>query len=339
MNIRAVAEKAGVSITTVSRVLNHPEAVSKKTREHIVSVMKELNYTPNWFARNIQSSRTNVVGLILPDILDPASMETAKGVEDVAHQKGCNLMLCHSEFHPGKEREYVNTLLERKADGILLASSLLKCSELKELYNQHVPYVLLGKGSCERSQNMVYTDIAHAAFEGTGHLLKLGRKRIGLILSENPKVESEEKLEGYKRALESAGLPFSKELIAKGKNSIEGGFAAAGKLLDKGNPDGIFASTDQMAFGVMEKLKQLGKAIPEDVSLIGFDDLETGAVVEPKLTTITKPTYRMGLVAARLLFDMIEEGFDAADGQEILLQSKLKIRKSCGNKDRVREIW
>ena len=159
-------------------------------------------------------------------------------------------------------------------------------------------------------------------------------------MSEHPKVEEREKLEGYKCALAEAGISFCREMVSVGEQTMEGGYVAMGKLLQGGcPPDAVFASTDQMALGVMEKLKQMGISVPNDIAVVGCDDLEFGAVMEPGLTTITRPMYRMGLMAARLLFDNLEEEPPQREGQKIILQAKLKIRKSCGNKERIREIW
>ena len=174
MNIKAVAEKAGVSITTVSRVLNHPDSVSEKTREQVVSVMRAMNYTPNWFARNIQSGKTDVIGLILPDILDQANMEMAKGVEDVAHQKNCEIMLCDTEYDAKKEWEYIEKLQGRQADGFILTSSMLSKKQFKMLKDKKRPYVLVGKCDNAENENIVFTDYENASTEAVSYLISMG---------------------------------------------------------------------------------------------------------------------------------------------------------------------
>jgi len=340
LNIKAVAEQAGVSVTTVSRVLNHPESVSEKTRQQVLCVMEKMNYTPNWFARNIQSDKTDVIGLILPDIQDSANMEMAKGVEDVAHQKNCDIMLFDTEYDAQKEWEYIEKLQGRQADGLILTSSLLSKQQFGMLKEKHTQYVLVGKTENADNDNIVYTDYESASQEATGYLINMGHERIAVLMGENPEMENNEKLKGYKNALAEAGIEYSSGLTATGRNNIEGGFAATGKLLDeKKGMTAIFATSDAMAFGAIEKLKQMGLKVPEDVALIGYDDLKVGAVVEPKLTTVTRPMYRMGLIAARMLFDIIEDPEEYEEPQQVVLKSKLKIRKSCGNKDRLIEIW
>lgn len=340
MNIKTIAKIAGVSVTTASRVLNHPKKVSPETRDHVLSVMKELNYTPNWFARNIQSSRTNMIGLIVPNFSDPGIMEIVKGVEDVAHQKGSNVLVCNTEYDKEKELEYVQTLMEKKVDGIVLISTTLGEKNLLSIKETGMAYVLIGKNEDYTNHNLVYTNYKESVKDAILYLLKIGRKNIAFVIGDNPKTEMKLKLDGYKAALNESSIDFNENMISYGENSIEGGYLAAGSLLNTNNTvDGIFVSSDVMAFGVLELLKQREIDVPDKIALIGYGDLQTGAIIDPKLTTISKPKYRMGLTGTRLLFDIIEGDADMDDNNEIMIQSKLKIRKSCGNKDRLKEIW
>lgn len=338
MNIKFVAQKAGVSVTTVSRVLNHPESVSKDTRESILAVMEEINYVPNWFARNIQTNKTNMIGLLLPDVLDPANMEIAKGVEEIAHQKNYNIMLCNTEYNAEKEIGYINKLAERKIDGFIITSTFLKKKAIKSLDKQNIPFVFVGKTKETEGENLVYTNEREASEEAVEYLITSGRKNIAIILPDTSSYDNAEKLDGYKNAMKKSGLLTEAAFIEKSVNNIEGGFIAAGKLLSKNiKPDAVFATSDMMAFGAIERFKQAGVRVPEDIAVIGYGDVKVGAVMEPKLTTVSKPAYRMGLIATRLLFDIFED--ESAPVQQIFLQSNIKIRKSCGNKERLKEIW
>lgn len=340
MNIKAVAEKAGVSVATVSRVLNHPEVVSPETKEHVLSVMQELDYMPNWFARNLHMNKTNFIALLIPDILDPCYMELAKGVEDVAHQKKYNIMLCNTEADVNKEKEYIETFISRKVDGLILVSTLLKEEDLQQVKKRGISFILIEKREYLHDIDVVYTDYKNASEEAMQHIIEMDHKRIGLIYGKQPKFENQEKLAGYKKALEKVGIEYLEEYVEEGDNSIEGGYLAAAKLLElKQPPSAIFATSDMMAFGAMDRIKQEGLIIPKDVAIVGFDNLKVASVVEPQLTTVAKPMYRMGLVGARLLFDLMEmEDQPPAEIQEILIQSKLKVRRSCGHKDRLKEI-
>lgn len=339
MNIKEVAVRAGVSITTVSRVLNNPEMVSESTRHKILSVMEELNYTPNWFARNLQNTRTNVIGMLIPDTLEPSNMEITKGVEKIARQKKNSIILCNTEYNYDTEKDYIKTLTERKIDGIILTSTTIKSEDIQKLKNQRIPFVLIGKGSAVSNENMVYTNCDTVAEEAVDYLINMGRKDIAIILSQYPEMENREKLSGFKKSLQKHNLRPDESRIIIAENTLEGGYVATSKLLESGHaPDAIFVCTDTMAFGAIERTKKDGLT-PEQIGIIGFDDLKVGAVMEPKLTTVTKPSYRMGLTAARLLFDLIEDKSLIDEPQAIILQSRLKIRKSCGNKERLKEIW
>jgi LacI family transcriptional regulator len=161
-----------------------------------------------------------------------------------------------------------------------------------------------------------------------------------MICGIRPRIENADKLEGFRKTLKEEGIDCPEEYYLEEENSIEGGYLAASKLLNqKDRPEAVFVSSDIMAIGAMEKLKQSGLKIPQDIAVVGFDNLKISGYLEPKLTTVSKPMYRMGLVAARLLFDIMEDEQDDSEPQEILIQSKLKVRKSCGHKDRVKEIF
>ncbi|HML38413.1 MAG TPA: LacI family DNA-binding transcriptional regulator [Bacillota bacterium] len=341
MNIKAVAEKAGVSVATISRVLNHPEAVAPDTRDHILNVMESLNYTPNWFARGLKLNRTNVIALFIPDTLDLGYMEIAKGVEDVARQRKYNIILCTTEEDRNKEKEYIDTLITGKVDGIILVSSFLKKDDLLQLKKQGISVVLIGKNEALADENLVYTDYKTATIEAVRHIAEIGHRKIGMIYGSRPKAENSDKLEGFLAAVEEEKLICRPEYIVETENSIEGGLLGASQILNLADrPEAILLTSDMMAIGAMEKIKQAGFRIPQDIAIVGFDNLKISGFIEPKLTTVAKPQYRMGLVAARLLFDLMEEDRDENSGpQEILIQSKLKVRKSCGHQDRVKEIF
>lgn len=342
MNIKSVAQKAGVSVATVSRVLNHPDSVAPDTKEHILNVMQSLDYTPNWFARGLKLNRTGVIALLIPEILDLGYMEIAKGVEDVAHQKNYNIMLCNTEEDRSKEKGYIENFIARKVDGIILVSSSLKKSEIIQLKKQEISVVLIGKNEEHAGENLVYTDIKAAAGEAIKHMLEIGHRKIGMVCGARPKAENAEKLEGFRKTLSEEGVECPPEYIVEAENSIEGGYLGVSKLLTLADrPEAVFVTSDIMAIGAMEKIKQSGLKIPQDIAVVGFDNLKISGFMEPKLTTVAKPMYRMGLVAARLLFDLMDEdaGQDDGEPQEILIQSKLKVRKSCGHQDRVKEIF
>lgn len=338
MNIKEVAAKAGVSIATVSRVLNSPEKVSGATREKVLETIEELNYTPNWFARNIQNSRTNIIGVLAPDTLDMSNMEIAKGVEKIARKFNCNIILCNTGYEPDTERFQIETLVNRKVDGLILIDSLMDMPGLNSLKARGVPYVFVGRNDVSDNENLIYTDYVEAVEKVVDYLCDMERSRIVLLLPDDNTNTGREKAKGYRKALQRNGIEYDDSLLVYCDNSIAGGHVATEQLLDSVKPDAVFAGTDTIAFGAIEAVKGRGLS-PDDVSVIGYEGLEAGAVVEPKLTTVIKPSMRMGLMAGRLLFDLINSEDEPGKPSQIMLQSRMKIRKSCGNKERIREIW
>jgi LacI family transcriptional regulator len=340
LNIKEVANRAGVSVATISRVLNHPESVAPATRKRIEAVMESLDYTPNWFARGLKLNRTGTIALMVPEILDQGYMEIAKGVEDVARQKDQNIILATTEEDRNRELKTIESFIERKIDGLIIVSSVLTKKDLAQFRNQKMPVVFIGKNPELTGVNGVLTNYSEAAAEAVNHLIEIGHRRIAMIQGSRPFNENREKSEGYHQAMEKAGLDHSEDWVVEEENTIEGGFLAMSKLFSEGRkPEAVFVTSDYMAIGAMDKIKQMGMRVPEDIAIIGFDNLRISGYVEPKLTTVAKPMYRMGLVAARLLMDTIEEDRPDAEPQEILIQSKLKIRKSCGHEDRFSEIF
>lgn len=341
MNIRHIAKQAGVSVATVSRVLNHPENVAQKTRERIEKIIEETEYTPNWFARGLNFNKTGTIGLMIPHILNPVYMEIAKGVEDVAHQKGYIALMCNEENDGKKGKNYLEQLLKRRVDGIVFICSSLEERDFDLLEEQNIPIVLIGEHKNTTGQHVVSVDCQQAAKKAVKHLLDNGYEQIGMLYGTEPKVENEYKVAGYQKTLKKMGLPIREEFLREVDNSIEGGYLGAKKLVElKEPPQAIFTTSDYIAFGAMDAIKDKSLRIPEDVAVVGFDNIRMSNLVEPKLTTIEVPLHKMGVYGARLLFDIIEGEEEAEENpRTILLQTKLKVRKSCGHKERIGEMF
>lgn len=341
MNIKQIAKKAGVSVATVSRVLNHPESVAPATKEWVLQVMEESEYTPNWFARGLNFNRTNTIAIIIPNILNPGYMEIAKGVEDVAHQKDYTTLFCNAENDVAKERNYVDSLVKRKIDGIVFVSSLLENNNLDDLIKQGIPIVLIGENKADMKKvPIVRIDCEAAAQKAVKHLLDVGYKEIAVIYGSTPEKENLRKIDGYRRALDEAGISERKEYLQEAVNTIEGGYIAAKRLIELSRPPrAIFTTSDILAFGAIDAMKDNGLRVPEDIAFVGFDNIRMSNLIEPKLTTVEKPLHKMGVVGARLLFDIIDSKEEENSSREILLQSRLKIRRSCGHRERIGEIF
>lgn len=343
MNIRDIAREAGVSVATVSRVLNHPDQVTEKTRDHVLSIMKALEYTPNWFARGLNLNRTGVIALLIPNIMNPIYTEIAKGVEEVAHNKGYYTLLCNSEDMPQKETAYIEMLLHRKVDGLIFVAGHLEESQMQKIQEVNLPAVMIGEMEGDWTFSSVYTDYREGAIKATTHLIENGYDEIAHITGLEKFIESKEKLSGYKAALAAANIEVNPAWIVCGEETIEGGYIAAKRLIRHvKTPKAIFVANDWMAFGAMDAIKAEGLRIPDDIALVGFDNNRMSALMEPKLTTVNLPVYKMGLTACRLLFDkidvMLAEG-PAEPKEKIFLPVSIKVRKSSGHTDRIKAIF
>jgi len=330
-NIRDVAKAAGYSVATISRVLNHPGSVSPATREKVYEIMREMNYTPNTHARGLALDKSNSIALLLPDVLDRSYIKIAKGIEEIAHKKGYFVFLCNSENNADKERNYLDMLIRgRRVDGIIMVNSLLEDRELYALQKENLPFVLAGRKRSLQNINAVYIDYLKGGYQAASHLISLGYDRIGYISNKSCAPEDEEKFSGFKQALKESSLKLHPEYIIEAEKSIRGGTLAAKKmLLETDSPEAIFVSCDPAALAVLKYLDSNNKHIPDDIAILGFDDVEMTELVSPRLSTISFPAYKLGLLSARLLFDDIDN--QDYESQEIFLQTKLIIRESCGH--------
>ena len=345
MNIKQIAEAAGVSVATVSRVLNHPENVAPKTREKIQKIIDEEEYTPNWFAQGLNFKRTRTIGLVLPQNINSANMEVANGVEEVARQKGYITLMCNMEKDPRREKEYLDQLIARKVDGLILLYSTLNEEYASWIEEENVPAVLIGQTRARDTWDSVFVDCRAGAAEMTAHLIECGHRRIAMLCGKDPEPESKAMLQGYKNVLKASGIKVEEHLIYHVNNNIEGGYIGMKKMI--GNlprkPDAVFASSDEIAYGAIDALKEMKLQVPEDIAVVGFGNDRMSSLMEPKVTTVELPYRKMGIYGARMLFDQIEEKQAKAEKRKrpkkIELQTKMRVRKSCGHRERIGEMF
>lgn len=337
MNIKQIAKKAGVSVATVSRVLNHPETVAETTREKIQKIIDEEEYKPNWFARGLNFNRTKTLGLLIPHTLGSTYMEIANGVEEVARQKGYITFMCNVEKDPQIEKEYVNQLINRRVDGIILMFSALDDSYMELIEEKNIPAVLIGENKVKCGWSSVTTNCRSGAADMVRHLAECGHSRIGILCGRDPEQESRDMLKGYCDVMKKCVRGEDPRFKSSVENSIEGGYIGMKQMLSEVRPDAIFATSDEIAYGAMEAVKDMGMSIPGDIAVAGFGNSRMSNLVEPKLSTVEQPYRKMGIYGARILFDMIEG--ETEEPQHIILQGKLRIRKSCGHTDRIGEMF
>lgn len=326
--IRDVAELAGVHPSTVSRVINNDSRISEKTKNKVLLIIKKLGYTPNAIARGLKIKRTYTLGMLIPDITNPFFAEIARGVEDAANANGFNIILCNTDDKLKKERIYLEILKGKRVDGLILGTAHIKDKSIIELEKKKFPYILLSRNIEGLDKNCVIVDDVAGGIIVTEYLIKLGHRRIAHITGPPTVRVANNRLEGYKFALEKHQIEYYEELVEEGDFRIKGGYQAMKKFLELPEPPtAIFAANDLLALGAMQAIQKKKYHIPEDFCIIGFDDIRLASFVYPPLTTIRQPMLEMGALAVKMLLKIIEEG--EFNQRKIVLKPKLIIRESC----------
>lgn len=326
--MKDVAQQAGVSPSTVSHVINDTRFVSQQLRDRVLHAMKELNYQPSAVARSLRTKKTQVVALVIPDITNPYFPEVARGVQDVAEQNEYSVILCNTDRMRGRELRFLNALRGQRVDGLILNPSEITSRDLQDLQDAQIPVVLIGSQIDHPDLDVVMVDNVQGAHDAVTHLINLGHRRIGLVGGSRASSSGDQRFQGYVRALTDHGLPIDEEIITEGRFTREGGYESMNCLLAQQSlPTAIFASSDVMAIGALMAIQGAGLHVPDDVSLVGFDDIAEASTTTPKLTTIAQPKYETGEAAARLLFSRIE-GASPAQRQKVILSHQLVIRES-----------
>ncbi len=302
-----VAQAAGVSYATVSRVLNNDPHVKSETRERVIKSITRLGYTVNQQARMLAGGRAHVIGLLVPDLGTGYIGEIIRGIDEALAAAQYDLMLYTTHRRKTKESAYVTSLTQGMADGLLLVLPREPGEYLASLRQRHFPYVLIDHQGVGDIESAVGATNWQGGYDATKYLAELGHQRIGFITGTMDLGCSRDRLEGYRAALKDGGLPIDPQLIQEGDFWQPSGFAAAQKLLALPEPPtAIFASNDVMAFGVMEAVRDRGLRIPEDVSIVGFDNIPQAEHVSPQLTTIEQPLAEMGREATHRLLALID---------------------------------
>ncbi len=328
-NIRDVAEKAGVSVSTVSHVINETRFVSEETRGRVVSTMEALNYQPNRLARSLRrkDKRTNTLGLLIPDSMNPFFAEVLRGVEDASFEANYNVFLCNSDNSPEKELNYLEVLIGKQIDGIILVSTDTMDS-LELLDRRNITTVVVDRQIGKNNHDSVMVENEVGGQIATNYLLDHGHQRIGCITGPSALTPSAKRVQGYRKALEDEKLPVDEALIVQGDFRPQSGYSRMKELLDiPSPPTAVFACNDMMAFGAMRAINEQNLNVPGDISVIGFDDILLSSYTAPPLTTVVQPSYEMGMIAAEILINRLENA-DSPPKHEILSLSLVE-RESC----------
>ncbi len=330
LTLEDIARIAGVSRSTVSRVINGDEKVKAETRERVEAVIRELNFQPNLAARSLAAHHTGIIGVVIPAgvsqiFADPYFGILIQGASSACNSHDYSMMLWLAE--PAYERRTIRQILHSGlVDGVLVSSMLIDDPIVQALYESKMPFILIGRHP-RLQVNYVDVDNIDGAQKATLHLLTQGRRRVATISGPHNMIAGIDRLQGYRNALEIYGIPYDPELVAEGDFSERSGYEAAQKLIPK-HPDAMFIANDVMALGALRALRQARLRVPEDVAIVGYDDGPAANQFEPPLTTVYQPIHEMGLVAIETLLDIIHN--PTQETRRVVMETRLIVRASCG---------
>ena len=334
-----IATTVGVAPMTVSRVLNQNGYVSKATRSRVLSVVKEMNYRRNGLARSLKRQRTDTIGLVLGDISNPYATELARAVREAATMKGYNLFICISEHSAEEDIAAFESLTSHSVDGLIVATRANDSGDeyLKSIVENNVPIVAIGRDFYHEQIDYISADNLRGGFEATQHLIDLGHQRIGFIGATLANEAKLKRLQGYLNALEKHGIEIDERLVTGRREARTGvpgystekiGYEGMKRLLSLPNrPTAIFARNDFTAIGAMTAIKEAGLRIPQDIAIIGFDDIPLAVHMSPSLSTVRQPMRLQGEIAAEMLLRRIESD-ESLLREEKILNCELIIRES-----------
>ncbi|WP_214820432.1 MULTISPECIES: catabolite control protein A [unclassified Exiguobacterium] len=328
VTIYDVAREAGVSMATVSRVVNGNPNVKPTTRKKVQDAIDRLGYRPNAVARGLASKKTTTVGVIVPDISNIFFADLARGIEDVATMYKYNIILGNSDSSRDKEVHLLNTLLGKQVDGIIFMGGRLHEDLVEEFKKSPVPIVLAATLNQGYDLPAVNIDYEQAAYDATQMLINHGHDRVGFITGPlEQQINGEKKFAGYRRALEDADLPFHDNDMILGNYTYASGLEAMQKMLQRDDcPKAIFAGTDEMALGVIHAIQDAGYSVPNDFEVVGHDNTRLATMIRPKLTTVVQPMYDIGAVAMRLLTKILNA--EEIEEKNVVLPHRIERRDS-----------
>jgi LacI family transcriptional regulator len=325
--IEDVAQFTNLSRQTISRVINDKGEVSAPTRERVLAAIRELGYRPNALARSLVTSRSNVIGLIVPDISQPFYPEIARGVEDGADEAGYSVFLCHSAGSPERERRAIDRLQGHRVDGVIICNPRLDDAALKAALDAALPVVLVNRTLPNVAGVVIWPGYDSGLDAATEHLLLAGRRHIVYLGLDRPNRIDVEKRRGFRQALDRHGVHEDPAQVVPTSESLTGGYRALERLIERGDTvDGVVAFNDLMAIGAMRYAVTHGMRVPEDVAIVGFGGSDVAAMVTPALSTIEAPLYEIGRTAIAELLSLVEGSPPLRD--EVHISPRLIVRES-----------
>lgn len=328
-SIKDVAKEAGVSIATVSRVLNDIDVVNEDTKQKVKDAIKKLAYRPNIVARSLKTQKSSTIGIIIPDISNQFYPEIVRGCEDVANIYNYNIMLCNADLDVEKEMEALRILKEKMIDGVIYMSNSIGQNIVDLIHELEMPTVLVETTDDEGIFPSVTIDNVMAAADAVKYLINNENKRIAYVGTSIEKSNAlSKRYEGYKKGLEEMGIKLDKELIYFGGVKARDGYEGINTILDKGTEvNAVFCASDEIAMGVINALRDKAIKVPEDIDVMGFDDIYSASIFYPKLTTVAQPMYDMGSVSMRMLIKSINNL--PVEEKHFVLPYRIVERDSC----------
>ncbi|QBD81589.1 LacI family transcriptional regulator [Ktedonosporobacter rubrisoli] len=327
-NIQDVAKHAGVSIATVSRVLNGTARVNAEVSARVHAAIEELQYQPSRAARALRANRSTIIGLLISDIQNPFFTTLIRGVEDVAQRNGYSLILCNSDEDPQKEQHYIEVLSAERVAGVIIVPIRENQRTLRLFREREIPVVSVDRRIKDSATDAILVDNKRGAHEAITHLITNGYRRIAIITGPMTTTTGRERLEGYRQALQDAGIAYDPALELCGTFKDDSGRQLAIELLGLQSPiDALFVCNNLMMMGVLDALTARHLRIPDDIAIVGFDEMPWAALSTISLTTVTQPVYELGSTAAMRLFQRMQHP-GTFTRQEIVLAPTLQIRSS-----------
>jgi len=335
ITIKDIARIANVSHTTVSRALNNRSRIRSETKEKILFIARDLDYRPNLVARSLVMRRTKTLGLVITTIANPFYTELALGIESTARELGYNIILSFTHSDLSIEKQSIDMLRSKGVDGIILTSAHIGDPNIRSLAEEGFPIILVNRRTyhpiVKEKVDYVGVDNILGGFLAVEHLIRLGHQRIGVIGGSSESSVGFERLEGGKKALETYGLELLTDFFLDGDFLKESGYQGGKRFIKMAEPPtAIFATNDYMALGAYQAILEEGRKVPEEIAIVGFNDIEFTAMKGIELTTIGQKKYEMGSIAIKTLVEKIEGGEIKSSTKEIILNPELIIRKTCG---------
>jgi len=329
-NIRDVAKLAGVAPITVSRCINNSGYCSPEVRTRVEAAIAELGFVPNRLATGLRSKRTRTLALVLTDITNPFFTTIARAVEDMASEAGYTVIFCNTDESVSKEQMYVQMLLEKRVDGILLVPAQSTPDSVELIQKHNTPVIVLDRRVPNLKTDIVRCDSEEGAYQLTRLLLSLGHRQIAILDGPKDVSTSKDRLDGYRRAMTEAGISDSARQEYIGSFTQASGYEMTRRAFGRPTkPTGLFAANNFIAYGALKALRELGLRVPEDVAVVGFDDLPPALVAFPFLTVAVQPAYEMGQKAIEILLNKLS-ATPSDCCEEVIMQAEIVIRQSSG---------